>query len=1063
GASNGLTAPNGPAQQRVIRQALATAGLAPHDVDLVEGHGTGTTLGDPIEAQALQEVYGSGRPEDAPLWLGSLKSNIGHTAAAAGVAGLIKAVQSIRHGVLPQSLHAGTPTPHVEWAGGGVRLLDEARPWPDTGRPRRAGVSAFGVSGTNAHVIVEEAPAVPDPAVPDPAVLDPAIPDPAGNGPGADSPGTDSPGTDGSEPGEDTWPRTTGVLPWLLSARSAQALREQAARLAALLEARPGLDPLDVSWSLATARTAHPHRATVVAGDRDELLAGLRALADQRSSAVVVGAGEDLPRTARTGRTAFLFTGQGSQRAAMGRELHERFPAYARAFDEVAAALDRHCEGHLGHPVREAVLSAARGGLLDRTEYAQPALFAVEVALFRLLDTWGVRPDLVAGHSIGGLAAAHVAGVLSLDDAAALVAARGRLMQALPSGGAMAAVEASEAEVAEALAGLGESAAIAAVNGPRSVVVSGDEEPVLAVAAAFKARGRRTSRLRVGHAFHSPRMDPMLDEFHRTAKALRYEEPAVPVISDLTGAPVTAGELGTADHWTEHARRPVRFLDVVRELRASGATRFVEIGPDAVLTGLAADILTAQDPDAAPPAVLVPLLRGGRSEAATLLTALARLHADGVPVDWRAVYEGRAPRTVDLPTYPFQRSRHWLDATVTRATTGAPLLSDPDLPVAGPSWAERHAELSGPALDTALLDLVTAEVSVVLGHTSAAAVEPDRAFVEVGLDSLSAVELRTRLAARTGLTLAGALTIRYPEPASLARHLGELMQARHRTNASAEGPLTTLYLRLCAAQEITAATEVAVAASRLRSTFGAAERTRHAAEPVVLAQGDARTALVCFPALTALSGPHEYARFGRSLHGVRDVFAVPAPGYPEDSALPDSAGAFVEMQADAVQRLMGERPFAVLGRSLGGCVAHAVTAELERRGTPPTGLAMVDTYPMDTAGLPGMEWWMPAMINGMVDRFDAFDLGLTDNGITTMGSYLRTFGTWQPQAVATPTLLLRAEAPLPGTPDDPAGDTRAFWRLPHDTTDVPGDHFSVLEEHSATTAAAVEAWLSALR
>ncbi|MFD6422243.1 type I polyketide synthase [Streptomyces sp. NPDC060198] len=1048
GASNGLTAPNGPAQQRVIRQALAAADLAPHDVDLVEGHGTGTTLGDPIEAQALQEVYGSGRSEDTPLWLGSLKSNIGHTAAAAGVAGLIKAVQSIRHGVLPQSLHVGTPTPHVEWAGGGVRLLDEARPWPETGRPRRAGVSAFGVSGTNAHVIVEEAPAAP------------AADSPTADSPDTDSRGTDSLGTDGSEPGEDPAPRTTGVLPWLLSARSAHALRQQAARLAELLETRPGLDPLDVSWSLATARTAHPHRATVVAADRRELLAGLRALADGHSSAAVVGAGEDLPRTARTGRTAFLFTGQGSQRAAMGRELHERFPAYARAFDEVAAALDRHCGGHLGHPVREAVLSAARGGLLDRTEYAQPALFAVEVALFRLLDTWGVRPDLVAGHSIGGLAAAHVAGVLSLDDAATLVAARGRLMQALPPGGAMAAVEATEEEVAEELAGAGETVAIAAVNGPRSVVVSGDEEPVLAVAAAFEARGRRTSRLRVSHAFHSPRMDPMLDEFHRTAKALRYEEPAVPVVSDLTGAPVTAGELGTADHWSEHARRPVRFLDVVRELRASGATRFVEIGPDAVLTGLAADILTTQDPDAAPTAVLVPLLRGGRPEATTLLTALARLHADGVPVDWRAVFEGHRPRTVDLPTYPFQRRRHWLDATVTRGTTGAPLLTAPEPPAAGPSWAERHAELSGPALDDALLDLVTAEVSSVLGHATPDAVAPDRAFVEVGLDSLSAVELRTRLAARTGLTLAGALTIRYPEPASLARHLGELMQARHRPTASAEGPLTALYLRLCAAQEIAAATEVAVAASRLRSTFGPADRARHAAEPVALAQGDARTALVCFPALTALSGPHEYARFGQSLHGVRDVFAVPAPGYPENSALPDSVRTFVAMQADAVQRLVGERPFAVLGRSLGGCVAHAVTEELERRGTPPTGLAMVDTYPMDTASLPGMEWWMPAMINAMVDRFDAFDLGLTDNGITTMGRYLRTFGTWQPRPVTTPTLLLRAEAALPGTPDDPAGGTRAFWRLPHEATDVPGDHFSVLEEHSATTAAAVETWLS---
>ncbi|KPI20812.1 6-deoxyerythronolide-B synthase, partial [Actinobacteria bacterium OK074] len=1025
---NGLTAPNGPAQQRVIRQALATAGLSPHDVDAVEGHGTGTTLGDPIEAQAIQEVYGSGRPEDRPLWLGSLKSNIGHTAAAAGVAGVIKAVQSIRHGVLPKSLHVDAPTPHVEWAGGGVRLLDEARPWPDGDRPRRAGVSAFGVSGTNAHVIIEQAPEKEPAPGEEPAPDERASLVPAGD----------------------------LALPWLLSARSADALRDQAARLVAFLEARPTLDPVDVAWSLLTTRAGHDHRAVVVAGGGDEVLAGLRAVAAGGPAGTVTD-----------GRTVFLFTGQGSQRPGMGRELHERFPAYARAFDEVAAALDVRCAGHLAHSVREAVLSPAYGGLLDRTEYAQPAIFAVEVALLRLLESWGVRPDLVAGHSIGGLAAAHAAGVLTLSDAAALVAARGRLMQALPAGGAMAAVAATEEEVAAALPGLPETVAVAAVNGPRSVVVSGDEEPVLALAAGFRARGRRTARLRVGHAFHSHRMEGMLEEFRRTAKALHYRAPALPVVSDLTGAPAGDGELGTADYWAEHARRPVRFLDVVRQARALGATRFVELGPDGVLTAMAGDILAEEAPGPAPATVLAPLLRAGRPEAVTLLTALGRLHTDGAAVDWRAVFEGLAPRTVELPTYAFQRRRHWLDATVTRSTTHTALLPGPVAPEPGPGWAERHGQLSGPALDTALLDVVRTQAAAVLGHPAAEAVAPGRAFVEAGLDSLSAVELRTRLAATTGLPLGGALTIRFPTPRALADHLGELLRARERSDGpgagAAEGPLTTLYLRLCAAREITAATEVIVAAARLRDAFGPADSARHAVEPVVLARGEDPTALVCFPALTALSGPHEYARFGQALQGLRDVLAVPAPGYAAGSALPDSADTFVAMQADAVQRLVGERPFAVLGRSLGGCVAHAVTAELERRGTPPVGLAMVDTYPMDAAALPGMEWWMPAMVNGMVDRFDAFDLGLSDNGLTTMGSYLRTFGPWQPRPVTTPTLLLRARAPLPGTPADPGLDTRAFWRLPHTTVDVPGDHFSVLEEHSATTAAAVEAWLHAPR
>ncbi|MFD8818513.1 thioesterase domain-containing protein, partial [Streptomyces sp. NPDC059627] len=509
----------------------------------------------------------------------------------------------------------------------------------------------------------------------------------------------------------------------------------------------------------------------------------------------------------------------------------------------------------------------------------------------------------------------------------------------------------------------------------------------------------------------------------------------------------------------------VRFLEVVRELRALGATRFVVVGPVGILTAMAGDILAVEDPGTAPPTVLAPVLRAGRPEAATLLTALGRLHTDGVRVDWPAVFEGLHPHPVELPTYAFQRRRHWLDATVTRSTTDAPVLPGPRTAEPAPGWAERHARLAAPALDAALLDLVRTHAAGVLGHATAGAVPAERPFVEAGLDSLSAVELRARLAGTTGLPLGGALTIRFPTPAALAGHLGELLRARPEPDApqaGQEGPLTSLYLRLCTAQQITAATEVIMAAARLRDTFGTADSARNAVAPVVLADGADPVALVCFPALTALSGPHEYARFGQALHGVRDVLAVPAPGYGEGSALPDSADTFVAMQADAVQRLVGERPFAMLGRSLGGCVAHAVTAELERRGTPPLGLAMVDTYPMDTAALPGMEWWMPAMINGMVDRFDAFELGLSDNGLTTMGSYLRTFGPWQPGPVAAPTLLLRAEDPLPGTPADPSLDTRAFWRLPHTTADVPGDHFSVLEEHSATTAAAVEKWLATL-
>ncbi|MGW3892877.1 type I polyketide synthase, partial [Micromonospora chokoriensis] len=597
GASNGLTAPNGPAQQRVIRAALAAADLTTADVDTVEAHGTGTRLGDPIEAQALLATYGQDRPADQPLWLGSIKSNIGHSQAAAGVAGIIKMVEAMRHETLPRTLHVDEPTPHVDWSAGAVELLTEPRPWPAGDRPRRAAISSFGMSGTNAHVIIEEPPAVAD----------------------GDEPALRRP--------------QTGIVPWTLSARGPAALRDQAARLLTWVSGENAPDAVDVGHSLVTTRAALTERLVVLGPQHADALAA--AAAGQPAAGLVTGETSD-------GKLAFVFSGQGSQRPGMGLALAETFPVYAEAFDAACAELDRH----LDRPIRDVI---ADGDDLDQTVYTQSALFAVEVALFRLVESFGVTPDYLVGHSIGEIAAAHVAGVLSLGDAATLVTARGRLMQSLPTGGVMVAVRATEAEV---LPMLTDGVSVAAINGPRSVVLSGAADEVAAVAVHFE----KSKRLRVSHAFHSVLMDPMLAEFASVAATLTYESPRIPVVSNLTGQVASTQDAG---YWVRHVREAVRFADGITTLEGLGVSTFVEIGPDGVLSAMGADCVAD--------AVFVPLQRSDRDQPATLLTALAQAFVRGVAVDWTPCYPGA--RRVDLPTYSFQHERYWPD-TVRPAAPG---------------------------------------------------------------------------------------------------------------------------------------------------------------------------------------------------------------------------------------------------------------------------------------------------------------------------------------------------------------------------------------------------------
>ncbi|WUA09387.1 SDR family NAD(P)-dependent oxidoreductase [Nocardia sp. NBC_01377] len=639
GASNGLTAPNGPSQRRVIRQALANAGVAATEVDVVEAHGTGTRLGDPIEAQALLGTYGQDRPADDPLWLGSIKSNIGHTQAAAGMAGVIKMVESMRRGLMPRTLHVDAPSSHVDWDAGQVRLLTEDREWTTRrGRPRRAGVSSFGVSGTNAHVILEQAPEIPERAD------EPRV--------------TGHDGTDHNHSHTDAGGDSdtgSGVVSWVVSGRSREALLAQASRLREWVSVRPESVPGDVAWSLLS-RSRFEHRAVVTGTDTAELVAGLDALVENTPSASVVSG-----VVRAVGKTVWVFPGQGAQWTGMGRGLYEVFPVFRAAFDEAVTAFEEALTAAGGSPagvgagvgLREVVWGEDEA-VLSRTLYAQGGLFVVGVAVARLLESHGLRPDHLIGHSVGEIVAAHVAGALTLSDAARLVAARGRLMQALPEGGVMVAVQATEAEVTALLE---DGVEIAAVNAPNAVVVSGTTIAVERVVTRLGEAGRRVNRLPVSHAFHSVLMAPMLEEFAAVLATISFTDPTIAWVSNLDGR-LVGERAGTVEYWVRHVREAVRFGDGVDTLRASGVDTYVVAGPDGGLSVLIDRCLEHHHTaigDAGQPAVspvettVTAVLGKGRDEASTLSMTLARLETSGVAVDWTTLYPGA--KRVSLPFY----------------------------------------------------------------------------------------------------------------------------------------------------------------------------------------------------------------------------------------------------------------------------------------------------------------------------------------------------------------------------------------------------------------------------
>ncbi|WP_445515818.1 type I polyketide synthase [Streptomyces sp. NEAU-174] len=622
GASNGLTAPNGRAQQRVIRQALANATLSGTDVDVVEAHGTGTSLGDPIEANALLATYGRNRPADRPLWLGSLKSNIGHTAAAAGVGGVIKMVQAIRHGVLPSTLHIQEPSPNVDWTSGAVELLTEARPWPETGRVRRAGVSAFGASGTNAHAIIEQVPETTAPA---------------------------------DTSAEGVAPVGGAALPWVLSAKTESGLRGQAERLLARLAEGPEPSPADVGFSLATTRARFDHRAVVVGGGAEDFRAGLTALTRAEPGGLVVQG-----VAGHAGKPVFVFPGQGSQWVGMAVELLDASPVFAGRIAECEAALSGFVEWSLAD-----VLGDERA--LGRVDVVQPALWAVMVSLAEVWRACGVTPAAVVGHSQGEIAAAVVAGALSLEDGARVVALRSQaIARGLAGHGGMMSVSEGADRVRERVTAWDGRISVAAVNGPGSIVVSGDPEALRELQAECEAEDVRAKLIPVDYASHSAHVEALREELLDLLAPIRPRTSDITFHSTVTGTPLDTTALD-AGYWYTNLRETVELESAVRALSAAGFGTFLEMSPHPVLSmPLQA---TAED------AVVVGSLRRDEGGPERFIASLGEAFVRGVAVDWAAVFAGLGASVVDLPTYAFQRQRYWLERPVAQAaaTGGDPV------------------------------------------------------------------------------------------------------------------------------------------------------------------------------------------------------------------------------------------------------------------------------------------------------------------------------------------------------------------------------------------------------
>ena len=1003
GASNGLTAPNGPAQERVIRAALANAGLNTADVDAVEAHGTGTALGDPIEAEALMNTYGrGGRPGSEPLRLGTLKSNIGHTMAAAGVAGVIKMVMAMRHGVLPKTLHITRPTTKVEWEGGDVSLLTESRPWEMLDdRPRRAGISAFGVSGTNAHVVLEQA----------------------------------SPVQAAAEQAADVQTTADAVSPsWLLSSKTADGLRGQAARLAAHVTARPELRAEEVAWSLAATRTHFPHRAVLLGRNRDELIAAATALAeDSPSPAIVQG------KAQFGGKTVFVFPGQGTQWTGMGLDLLNTSPVFAKRITECDTAL---------RPYTNWSLLEALHHPIERVDILQPTLFAIMTALADLWQSHGIHPDAVIGHSQGEIAAAHIAGALTLNDAARIVALRSQALRQLTGHGTMASLSLPAHTATQLITPWTGQLTIAALNGPQTTIISGDTQAIDQLLTHCQKTGTHAQKINVDYASHSPHIETIRDRILNDLTPITPQQTHTPWYSTLHNTWLTGTE-ADATYWYNNLRQPVTFHPAITTLINQNHHHFIETSPHPVLT--------TPITDTAPTATATETLRRNHGTHTQITTALAHLHTHGHPTPWKN-HLTPTP-TTDLPTYHFQHKNHWLAPSSTTAADKPDGSGRRALEAPSEDFVERLARLDDAARRSAVVDMVLGQAAAALGHSDPGAVERTRPFPELGFDSLAGVDLRNRLNRLTRLELRSTVVFDHPTPAALAEHVGDLLLDGVATSSPAEAGssasdmISELFRTAIREGKADTGDQLLLNVARLRPMFSDASRIQDPPSPLPLASGTGKLRLVCVNPITPNTGAHIYYRFAALWPGDERISALPAPGFGTGELLPADAKALVSLQTRMVLDHVGDDPFVLLGTSSGGMLSHCIAHNLCELGQAPRAVAMLDTY---TLGHAYLKMGREEFLEAIYDR--SYSAVSIDN--TRLSAYIwlsELFADWNPQPSPIPTLLVRATEPLlPGL-----GESEWQTRLDAASTliDVPGDHFSMMDEHAGTTARAVHDWL----